>query len=259
MLKLRGRRGLRWQALPLVLAIFRLVGGRWTDFYSWMLNRQERRNTIDDIIERTPRYSGRERGLYDLSVAPFHIDLLRKAGLTPNSTVLDFGCGFGRSAAHLVPYLAPGHYVGVDLSAERIRMAQEYMHRLDLTEKRPEFLLARKDNDLSFLGSKRFDLVWARAVFAHMPFEDMGVCLKQIHKILKEDGVLVGDYCIGEEFHKKSIKAFYYTEPATRKLVEESGYIYNVIDDWEIGIAPEHRHAKDTYRMLCISKRAQHH
>lgn len=212
MLKLRGRHGLKFKALPLVLAGYYLLGKRWNDFYSWMLDRQERGVTIDDIMRNTSGPSGKERGLYDLSVAGSHLEILRRVGLKPDSKLLDFGCGFGRSAGSIVPYLDPGHYVGVDLSAERIRMAREYMERLELENKRAEFLVEPRSNDLTFLGEKRFDYVWSKAVFVHMPFSNVQECLGQIHKVLKNDGTFVGDIGIRETFQRFSVKDFFITE-----------------------------------------------
>ncbi len=254
-LRLSGYDGLKFRSLPLILTLFRVFGRRWNHFYAWMLNRQERRNTIEDIIRKSPQYTGKEKGLYDLSVAQFHLPLLERCGMTAASRVLDFGCGFGRSAVHLVPFLDPGNYVGIDLSAERIRMAHDYMAREGLQDRNPAFHTARGDNSLAFLGYGSFDMVWARAVLVHMPLVEMRECLTEIHKALKADGVFVGDVGLTPSGTvKTSVKDFWVEEPIIREMVEQVGFSYDHVEDWQIGIAPEHQRPDDMYRMLRLTK-----
>ena len=50
---------------------------------------------------------------------------LKARGLTPQTRVLDFGCGTGRLARVLVPYLAPQHYTGIDLSMHALVALQQ--------------------------------------------------------------------------------------------------------------------------------------
>ncbi|MHA1566390.1 MAG: SAM-dependent methyltransferase [Alphaproteobacteria bacterium] len=255
-LKLSGTRGLKFRSLPLILTVFRIFGRRWNHFYAWMLDRQERHNTIEKIIAGSPQYTGKEKGLYDLSVAQFHLPLLELCGMTPQSRVLDFGCGFGRSAVHLVPFLEPGNYVGIDLSAERIRLAGDYMERENLTDRGAVFHTARSDNSLAFLGHGSFDMVWARAVLVHMPLAEMRECLTEIHNALKDGGVFVGDVGLTRSGTvKTSVKDFWVEEPIIRKMVEEVGFSYDQVEDWQIGIAPEHQRPSDQYIMLRLTKK----
>jgi SAM-dependent methyltransferase len=254
-IKFSGREGLKWKALPLVHVAYRLVGRRWGDFYAWMLDRQERGNRIEKIISRSPTFTGVEHSLYDLSVAPLHLELLKSHGLKPDSAILDFGCGFGRSAASLVPYLNPGHYVGVDLSVERIRLADDYMRQLGLADRKPQFFVARRDNDLTFLGCNRFDVFWARAVLSHMPLEDVAICLRQAYAVLKNDGIFIGDYISDDEFRKTSIKDFHFPEADMVAVVQSCGFNYSVAENWDVGIPTEYRGKHGHPKMLCLRKR----
>ena len=55
----------------------------------------------------------------------FHL-LLRHARLRRSDTVLDIGCGYGRMARYVAPYLTDGgRYVGVDINAKTIARGQE--------------------------------------------------------------------------------------------------------------------------------------
>ena len=43
-------------------------------------------------------------------------EYLRKLGLTPDETCVDYGCGTLRVGIHLIKYLKPSHYWGLDIS-----------------------------------------------------------------------------------------------------------------------------------------------
>ena len=47
----------------------------------------------------------------------FQAHLLKSEGLSPEHTLLDIGCGPLRAGVQIIPYLADGHYYGVDRNA----------------------------------------------------------------------------------------------------------------------------------------------
>lgn len=66
---------------------------------------------------------------FDL-VGRLEIAVLKKEGLKPTHTLLDLGCGSGRLAAHAIPYLAGGHYIGIDIAPAMLDEAQKRSRRL---------------------------------------------------------------------------------------------------------------------------------
>ena len=54
-------------------------------------------------------------GLWD-QVGRLQLDFLRGRGLEPEARLLDVGCGCLRGGVHLVEYLSPGRYYGIDIS-----------------------------------------------------------------------------------------------------------------------------------------------
>lgn len=99
---------------------------------------------------------------------PMQLEFLQSMGLTPESKLLDFGCGTGRFARHAVPFLNSGNYMGVDISGAAIAHAVHLSEDEGWAEKNPAFL--RGDGTLSGLRGP-FDLVWAHSVFTHLPEE----------------------------------------------------------------------------------------
>jgi SAM-dependent methyltransferase len=241
MIKLRGRDGLKYRLLPIIRIGFALLGRRWTDFYAWLLNYQERNTRMRDVLARYKRDLGTgprcEKGLYDVSLGEAYVTFLRLHGLRPNHDVLDFGCGYGRVAIPLLRYLEPGRYVGVDLSVERIRLAWEYVGIENLGDRKPAFHVTPRDNSLDYLGERKFDFIWARAVLGHMPLEDVRNCLIGLRELLKPGGVFIGDYDVAEgedaQFEKTNVKTFKVPEHAMRDVVAKAGFSYAEIGDWE--------------------------
>jgi SAM-dependent methyltransferase len=244
---LSGRTGLKYRLLPAIMMGFKLFGGRWNDFYAWLVNYQERNTNMKDLIEkynRDPSKLRREKGLYDIAIGALYVDFLKKHGLQPSHDVLDFGCGYGRVANPLLRYLEHGKYVGVDVSGERIRLAREYVELEGLRDRGGQFYVSPRDNSFDYLGGRKFDVVWARAVLGHMPFEESHTCLAGIRSILKPGGIFIGDFDASDEnegFANTNVKTFRYPVPEMRKMAESLGFRYAEIPDWEDSISPEGR------------------
>ncbi len=52
---------------------------------------------------------------------------LLKAGLSPDSTVIDLGCGVLRAGYWLIHFLNPGKYCGIEPSKERLEIGSQYI------------------------------------------------------------------------------------------------------------------------------------
>ena len=72
---------------------------------------------LESIRERTGRGEHRELvgGLWD-EIGHLSFDFLVDRGLKPENHFLDIGCGCLRVGVHLVEFLEPQHYFGLDLS-----------------------------------------------------------------------------------------------------------------------------------------------
>lgn len=97
--------------------------------------------------------------------------LLRDQGLRPEHHFLDVGCGSLRLGCKVIPYLAPGHYWGTDLSAEL--MAAGYASEL-LEKERLSRKQLVQDSDFSFAAiSPEITHILAFAVFTHLPMNHL--------------------------------------------------------------------------------------
>ncbi len=237
----RGRSGLKWRLLPLIRLAFLAIGRRWVDFYAWMLDRQESQNSIKRILEAHRGAPGKDRGLYDLSRSHYHLEYLRRHGLSQRHRLFDFGCGFGRTAIVAVPYLDPGNYIGAEISRERIRIAMEWIERENLGHRRPRFEVTR-DLDLGYLDPASIDVMWMQAVVSHMPQSDIERVFAAARRVLRADGILLFDYVEAlDGYTRHTIKDFFYTRDQMEQMLSRAGFRFERLTDWNDDLPADER------------------
>lgn len=96
--------------------------------------------------------------------------LAESAHLTPNARVLEIGCGTLRVGLHFIRYLDPEHYHCLERDELSLMAALRYeLPSQGLLHKRP-LIVRGEDMDFSKFGSDTvYDLIYASAVFLHMP------------------------------------------------------------------------------------------
>ena len=127
--------------------------------------------------------------------------LVDRHGLEPDGDVLDIGCGIGRNAVALVPYLTEGTYEGFDVVPQFIRWC-----RRKITPSHPNFnfqvaeVRNRQYNptagspaaEYAFpYAAGSFDLAWAASVFSHMRPNEINRYLSEAYRVLRPGGQLV--------------------------------------------------------------------
>ena len=114
----------------------------------------------------------------------------------------EFGCGFLRSGSHFIRFLDKGNYSANDAAGVRIERAKEIFKDL-IREKAPRLYINR-DNSLSWIDRK-VDYVWARAVFGHMPEQDIVETIRNIRTIMHGSSVFLFSYDPPPEGHKDEL------------------------------------------------------
>jgi len=119
-------------------------------------------------------------------------------GLTPDSAVLDLGCGPGRLATGLL-FQMPSlrRYEGLDVNPRSIAWCRRNIQR-----EHPSFHFSRSDapNErynpngrgpvaLPFADSD-FDFAYLHSIFTHMRANDVAGYLRELRRVLADDGVL---------------------------------------------------------------------
>ncbi len=130
--------------------------------------------------------------------------------LTPDSSILDIGCGIGRMAVPFTDYLSPkGRYEGFDIVKMGIdwctkNISSRYpnfnfkliplrndLYRLDTHQKAAELKFPYEDES--------FDFVFLTSVFTHMLPEDVENYISEIKRVLKKDKKCFATFFIIDE------------------------------------------------------------
>ena len=112
--------------------------------------------------------------------------LLGRLGLLPEHRLLEVGCGPARASVHLIEYLEPGHFVGMDYNESFIRAARHVTSERGLDARGPRFECVQ-DFALD-LGGERVDWVLAFSVLNHCTPALRERCLDMLERVLAEHG-----------------------------------------------------------------------
>ena len=144
-----------------------------------------------------------------------------------DSTVLDFGCGWGRLTRLVARDVAPGGLCGCD----------PYPGILDVCDRMrvPARLapIAYVPTALPF--DDRFDLVYAFSVFTHLSEETHLACLRAIHTGLAEDGLLIATIRPSAYAREGMPRSLSRRLAARRLEHSKPGYLFAAHDDQPAG------------------------
>jgi len=196
-------------------------GYSWIDYYSNRLN-QFAADSIKKNDHGSKRFEDYIHG------AEGQATLLKKYGLLPQHKLLDYGCGQLRLAYHLLDYLEPKNYVGVEISKSRVEIGKLFLDANGHKDKQYSTIIV-EDCFLKELNNNKFDFVWAYSVFTHMPKEDILQMLQSLKPLLSENGQFLFSF---SHLKKTKIigKDFYYTFEDMEAICKQAGYHYEVLE-----------------------------
>ena len=147
-------------------------------------------------------------------------DFLISQGLKPSSYLLDFGCGVGRAARKLVPYMEPGHYFGADISQKALAHAQNVGAKEGWIKRDPTFIHIESS---TFDLGRKFDFVWAHSVFTHLPAWAIREVVQSIKDMLNPGGRFLFTYKHGAKPNRSGLKQFQYPLQTFEGIAQEFG------------------------------------
>lgn len=157
----------------------------------------------------------------------FQRDFLISQGLKPEHALLDIGCGTGRLARKVVPYLDPRRYVGLDISYEAINNCFFLAANEGWGAKEPVFLL-----DAAWTAQGTFDFVWAFSVFIHLPYSETVELMKRAACVMHKNSKFLFSYVPETVTFRSGLKQFRKTEAQYVWATEEAGLTFEDVPGW---------------------------
>lgn len=166
--------------------------------------------------------------------------------LLPNPRILDIGCGSGRDA--LIFQGMEAEVTGIDFCNSLLEIAKANAPLVDFQ------LMDIEDMDFP---DETFDAAWAACSLAHIPKASLPKVLKNIHRILEEEGYFylalkkgTGERVELDERYEGTVQKFwaYYEADELKKFLYDAGFNILAFDLIEKS-SPYQTH--DAFRVFC--------
>jgi cyclopropane fatty-acyl-phospholipid synthase-like methyltransferase len=149
---------------------------------------------------------------------------LKSQGLKPTHRLLEVGCGTGRLARKVVPYLEPAHYTGVDISLGALQAASDLALAEGWARRAPTFW--------SSIEPAVYDCIWSFSVLIHVPQDVMEDLFRRMAAVLAPQGQLLVSYVPEPKRWRSGVKQFRKTLQDHRDAAAQAGLTFDPVPDW---------------------------
>lgn len=137
-----------------------------------------KQKNIEDVMERICDKFDKKTFESKKESIIFHLNI----PLSLSDTILEVGCGIGRTCKWISPKVKK--YVGVDFIPEMIDKAKSYNEKFSNAE-----FVVNDGKTLSMFDEKTFDIVYSELAFQHMNKPIQVAYVNEIYRVLKNNGV----------------------------------------------------------------------
>lgn len=146
-------------------------------------------------------------------------------GLRRDDQLLEIGCGTGRLARKIVPWLDEGCYTGVDISTGALAAAKQLAVVEGWAERFPLFVP-------EIPPDARVDMAWAFSVFIHLPESEIVRVMRLVNGALRSDGEFLFSYVPEQADVRTGLKQFRHTWDTWVRCTEAAGFEFEQVTSW---------------------------
>lgn len=137
----------------------------------------------DTLLSDSIKASGYDASYFDEQKVREVHRVLKKESALP-LTIMNFGCGTGKSEKYIRKYFPNSSIHSADVSEESLKLAAERNQNIK------EITFHHFNDVTQFNPGVEFDIIFVANVFHHIPEELHATTLKQLRKLLKTTGKL---------------------------------------------------------------------
>lgn len=174
-------------------------------------------------------------GLWE-QMGKLQFEFMLAQGLKPDHYFLDIACGSLRAGVHLIPYLEPEHYMGLDKEQGLIDagLAHELPPQVRQA-KRPRFVVTDSFEFERF--NQAADYALAQSLFTHLPPAYVTMCFTRLRQVIAPDGVFYATYFQTQQQQAHHAQPddharFEYTRSEMEAFGTDNGWQTHYIGNW---------------------------
>ncbi len=157
-------------------------------------------------------------------------DFLFCQGLKPEHKLLEIGCGTGRLARKIAPWLDVGNYHGLDISLAALKVAKDLAISEGWESRRPMFHISDSPGPAWPRGP--FDYLWAFSVFIHLPQDIMESVMRSAAKVMHDKSRFYWAYVPEPKAWRSGVKQFRHTLGNYVQAATQAGLTFDDVPNW---------------------------
>jgi cyclopropane fatty-acyl-phospholipid synthase-like methyltransferase len=193
------------------------------------------------------------------SQSELQLSLSQKYGLTPDSKLLDFGCGCLRGGIKFIKFLNKGNYYGIDVNIGLLKAGLDYeILRYNLQDKviTSNFLIT-SEFEVDYF-KVQFDMIIAQSVFTHLTLNHFCYFMEKCYNSLKNKGTIIVSFWFIEEYEDLTKDKLFLSENFSMKtsyIFDSYHYKFSQIkklveDKWNVSLLDDYHPRKQKFILL---------
>jgi hypothetical protein len=185
------------------------------EFYAEQAERKLRRGKRHRTLGSNPR-KGEGKIFLD--------QFVEFTGLKPEDACVDYGCGTLRIGIHMIEYLDPGRYWGLDVSDFLLDQGRDLIGERLMEEKRPNLRIISREA-MEEAAAAKPKLLLSNRVLNHVQPEELAEYFNNLLKIIGSSGqaIVTGKWSAGETVPIRGGRSWAYSLPTLQQHVEAEG------------------------------------